>query len=132
MSNFPYDTTYDPPLPVCDVLLTAVPTGRRVELTAIIDTGADGTIVPVRYLRGIGARRAFEAGLRSQWGERRTVFLYLVDLQIGEVVLPGVYVVGDELGEETVLGRNVLNQLRVLLDGPAALTQLLNDTETGV
>jgi len=70
MSNFPYDTTYDPSLPVCDVLLTAVPTGRRVELTAIIDTGADGTIVPARYLRGIGARRAFEAGLRSQWGER--------------------------------------------------------------
>ncbi|MFQ5340263.1 MAG: hypothetical protein ACE5F6_01820 [Anaerolineae bacterium] len=85
----------------------------------------------LRYLRGIGARRAFEAGLRSQWGERRTVFLYLVDLQIGEVVLPGVYVVGDELGEETVLGRNVLNQLRVLLDGPAALTQLLNDTDLG-
>jgi len=45
------------------------------------------------------------------------------------VVLPGV--VGDELGEETVLGRNVLNQLRVLLDGPAALTQLLNNTDLG-
>jgi hypothetical protein len=62
--------------------------------------------------------------LRSQWGERRAVFLYLVDLQIGELTLPGIYVVGDELGEEIVLGRNVLNQLRLLLDGPAGLTQL--------
>jgi predicted aspartyl protease len=124
MHEFPYDITYDPALPICDIALTAKSTGQRVELTAIIDTGADGTIIPIEYLQQIGARRAFEAGLRSQWGERRAVFLYLVDLQIGELTLPGIYVVGDELGEEIVLGRNVLNQLRLLLDGPAGLTQL--------
>ncbi|MBS1252075.1 MAG: hypothetical protein MAG451_01111 [Anaerolineales bacterium] len=129
MTEFPFDTTYDPAMPVCDVVLTAPPTGRNVELTAIIDTGADGTMIPVEHLQQIGARRAFEAGLRSQWGERRTVFLYLVDLQIAELTLPGIYVVGDELGDEVVLGRNVLNELRLLLDGPAALTQLLNDTD---
>ena len=130
MNEFPYDTTYDLALPVCGMELTAVPTGRRVELTAIIDTGADGTIIPVRHLRKIGARRAFETGLRSQWGERRTVFLYLVDLQIGELTLSGIYVVGDELGDEVVLGRNVLNHLRLLLDGPAVLTQLLDGAES--
>lgn len=58
-------------------------------------------------------------------GERRQVFLYLVDVQIGDVTVPGLYVVGDEVGQESVLGRNVLNRLRLLLDGPAALTQLL-------
>jgi len=84
MNKFPYDTTYNPALPVCDVVLTAKPTGQQVKLTAIIDTGADATIVPIQYLQQIGARRAIEAGLRSQWGERRTVFLYLVDLQISE------------------------------------------------
>ena len=90
-----------------------------------LDTGADGTIIPVYYLREIGARRAFEVGMRSQWGERREVFLYLVDMQIGGVALPGIYVVGDESGQESVVGRNVLNQLKLLLDGPSALTQLL-------
>ncbi|MFQ5595836.1 MAG: retroviral-like aspartic protease family protein [Anaerolineae bacterium] len=128
MTVFPFDSTYHPALPVCDVALIAPPTGYRVELTAIIDTGADGTIVPIEFLQQIGARRAFEAGLRSQWGEPRTVFLYLVDLQIAELRLPAIYVVGDELGDEVVLGRNVLNELRLLLDGPAALTRLLNDT----
>jgi len=63
--------------------------------------------------------------LRSQWGERRVVYLYLVDLQIDATTFPGIYVVGDELGQESVLGRNVLNRLRLLLDGPAALTQIL-------
>jgi hypothetical protein len=126
VKEYPYDTTYDPPIPVCDVTLMAPATDRYAELSAIVDTGADGTIVPIRFLRRIGARRAFEANLRSQWGERRTVFLYLVDLTIGELALPGVYVVGDELGDETVLGRNVLSRLRVLLDGPQAVMTLLD------
>jgi predicted aspartyl protease len=126
MNEYPYDTAYDPPMPVCDVVLTAPATGRQVVLTAIVDTGADGTIIPVRYLHESGARRAFEARLRSQWGERRTVFLYLVDLQVGESTFPGIYVVGDELGEEVVLGRNILNRLRLLLDGQAVLMRLLN------
>ncbi len=129
MSEYPYDATYDPPIPVCDVTLLAPSTDHRTSLTAILDTGADSTIIPVQHLREIGARRAFETTLRSQWGEPRTVFLYVIDLQIGGLTLSGIYVVGDELGAEAVLGRNVLNQLRLLLDGPAALTRLLNLTE---
>lgn len=129
MKEYPYDTAYDPPIPACSVVLTGPSNDRRVTLAAVLDTGADGTIVPVRYLQEIGARRAYEATLRSQWGESRPVFLYLVDLQIGELALPGIYVVGDELGDEAVLGRNVLNRLRLLLDGPAALTRLLGQVE---
>jgi predicted aspartyl protease len=125
VNEFRYDAEYDPPLPVCDVVLIVPATDLRIPLTAIVDTGADGMIVPVGYLRQIGARRAFETGLRSQWGERCVVYLYLVDVQIGSITLPGVYAVGDEMGTEVILGRNVLNRLRVLLDGPAALTRVL-------
>ncbi len=66
MNKFRYDIDHEPPLPVCDVALSVPSTGLRVPLSATIDTGADGTIIPVRYLREIGARRAFEANLRSQ------------------------------------------------------------------
>jgi predicted aspartyl protease len=125
VSDTPYDSTYDPPIPVYEITLMAPAADRRVELSAIVDTGADGTIVPIRYLQRIEARRAFEASMRSQWGERRTVFLYLVDLVVGGLTLSGVYVVGDELGHETVLGRNVLNRLRLLLDGPQSVLTLL-------
>jgi hypothetical protein len=38
-------------------------------------------------------------------------------------------VVGDEQGEEIVLGRNVLNRLRLLLDGPSRLTEILSRKE---
>jgi predicted aspartyl protease len=127
MGQFPFDTSYDPAMPVCEVTISVSSTGRRSNRAGIIDTGADATLIPAHILHELGARRAFETGLRSQWGERRTVFLYLVDIQIEEVTLPGIYVVGDEIGDEVILGRDVINRLRLLLDGPAALLQLLDD-----
>jgi len=45
-----------------------------------------------------------------------------VDIELGNLRLPGVFVVGDEQSSEIVLGRNVLDKLRFLLDGPANLT----------
>jgi len=118
MTEFLYDATYEPSMPVCSMTITSAATGRRVTSDAILDTGADATIIPTPLLRHIRARRVFETGLRSQWGERRSVFLYLVDLEINGVTLPGVYVAGDEVGSEVVLGRNALNKLVVTLDGP--------------
>lgn len=124
MIAFAYDTAYDPAIPVCRVTISTTVTGREVAFDTIIDTRADATIIPTRYLRWIGARRVFETGLRSQWGERRSVFLYLIDLAIDGVVLPGIYVVGDEIGDEAVLGRNVLNRFVVILDGPKQLATI--------
>lgn len=53
----------------------------------------------------------------------------LVDLTLDGVVLPGVYVVGDELGEEVVVGRNALNKLVVVLDGPRRMAHVGNPGE---
>ncbi len=128
MNEIPYDATYRPPAPILDIALVVPASGIRVELTGIIDTGADATIIPVQFLQQIGTRRAFATGLRSQWGELRTVFLYLVDVQIRSITLPAIYVVGDDLGEDIVLGRDVLNRLRMLLNGPDTLTQILDIT----
>jgi len=69
MIEFPYDDAYQPPAPLCQVSLSVARTGQSVgPLDAILDTGADGTLVPQRYLETIGARRVMETGLRSQWG----------------------------------------------------------------
>lgn len=127
MNDFPYDTSYSPAIPVCETTLIVTSSGLRLTLSAIIDTGADATIIPVSQLRKIGARRAHEARLRSQWGEPRRVYLYVVDMKIGDFDLPGIYVVGDDRGNECVLGRNVINRLKMLLDGPLGNTLLLND-----
>lgn len=122
-----YNRDYFPPIPVLQTCFITPEWGLHTEsLQAIIDTGADGTLVPIKYLRQINASVGGDSGIRSQWGERRVVSLYLVDIEIDDLILPGIWVVGDELGEEVVLGRNVLNCLRLLLDGPAATTEVLD------
>lgn len=125
MTTFPYSDQFDPPAPSCQVYLSATRRKYRVgPLPAILDTGADGTLVPQHYLDDINATRTFEMGLRSQWGERRIVYLYLVNLRIDKIELPGVFVVGDDQSKEIVIGRNVLNQLRIVLDGPNRIAEL--------
>lgn len=122
-----YDHSYTPPVPVLQVRFSTPEWELQTDLLlAIVDTGADGTLVPVEQLKQIKASVEGQSGLRSQWGERRVVSLYLVDIEIEDLTLPGVWVVGDEIGAEIVLGRNVLNRLQLLLDGPAEITKIVN------
>jgi hypothetical protein len=72
------------------------------------------------------------AYLRGLWSEQRPVTLYLVDLHLENGILPGVEVIGideddieTEEDREIVLGRNILNQLILLLDGPNEQTDVL-------
>lgn len=124
--NFRYSRDYYPPAPTVDVtFITAAEFLRIGPFSAIVDSGADGTIVPTSYLDEIHAPPTEEMVIRSQWGERRKVILYLIDVQIGDLTLPGVEVVGDELSEEILLGRDILNLLRVVLDGPREAVEVL-------
>ena len=123
--RYRYNTEYDPPAPFVDVNFITAKSGRRVgPLSAFIDSGADGTIVPVRYLEQIKAPKTDRAFIRSQWGDRYVVTMYQVDVQIDVLTLRGIEVVGDAISDEIILGRDVLNKLRVLLDGVAQTTDV--------
>ncbi len=121
--QYPYDQQYEPPFPVAPVVLHNSEEELRTEtIEALLDTGSDGTLVPIVHLRQILAPPMIDTHIRSHWGEWRSAQMFVVDIELAGLRLPGVFVVGDELGAEIVLGRNVLNKLRVLLDGPSALT----------
>jgi hypothetical protein len=123
--KYPYDTSYQPPFPAARIVLYNSEEGlRTVPENALLDTGSDGSLVPIAYLRQILAPALTDTHIRSHWGEWRPAQLFVVDLELGGLSLPDVFVVGDEQGGEIVLGRNVLNKLRVLLDGPANLTDI--------
>ncbi len=122
---FPYSQNYNPSAPVVEVTFVTAAEGLRTgPLPALVDSGADGTIVPIDYLNEIQAPSTVEMVIRSQWGERHRVLLYLVDVQIDNLTLPGIEVVGDELSDEIVIGRDILNRLQVLLDGPKETTKV--------
>lgn len=122
----PYNIDYDPPIPILRVRFSTPEWSLHTDtLLAIVDTGADGTLVPVKYLRAIDATVEGQSGLRSQWGERRTVNLYLVDLEVAELTLQSVWVIGDDLSDEVIIGRNVLNRLHLVLNGPTLHSEIV-------
>jgi len=125
--SHPYSYRYHPPIPTLEIALSA-PEGDIAigPLLAIVDTGADASIIPEEYLTRIGAIIVDEASLRSHWGESRRVHLYQVDLRVDGQPLPDVEAIGDEQDHEILLGRDVLNRFRVLLGGPAEIVKVLD------
>lgn len=120
----PYDSTYTPPAPALDIRLTAPGEAPRTEpFMAIVDTGADGTLIPNRYLEHAEAIDIGDATLYGVLGEAREVHLFEVDLYIGSLLLPGMVVIADDYGNEALIGRNVLNKLVLVLDGPGGVTE---------
>ena len=123
--KYPYDASYQPSFPVVRVVFHNSEEGLRTAAeNALLDTGSDGSLVPIAYLRQVFAPALIDTRIRSHWGEWRSAQLFVVDLELDGLRLPGVFVVGDEQGDEIVLGRNVLNKLRLLLDGPASATEI--------
>ncbi len=124
MTKFPFNQSLSPPIPVLDVTLRNDLAGLSVgPMEALIDTGADGTVVPAMYLKDIRAPVVSQARLRYHLGVR-DVFLHIADVQIGDLVLPGLVIAADREGQELILGRDVLNRLRLLIDGPHQITQV--------
>jgi predicted aspartyl protease len=126
--TIPYLDTHYPEIPVLEIYL-GYP-GEQLSLgpfVAIVDTGADGTLIPQGLLDQIETPMVDTVRIRSHWGEWRRVMVFTVDMGFEDMHLPAVDVVGDETGTDIILGLNVLNCLKLLLDGPEHRTQILHE-----
>ncbi len=118
MSSYPYSQRYTPPMPAIEVALGAPEAGCSLgPLTAIVDTGADISIVPREYLTQLRAPVVGAGHLRSPWGERQPIKIYELDVCIAGQLLSQVEVAADPQAREVLLGRDVLNLLNMQLDG---------------
>ena len=117
---------YGPPVPVLDVGVSRPGLSTAsVSFEAIVDTGADNTLIPVDILELAQAPYVDRAYLRGITGERQPVNLYLVTLHIASLRIPGIRAAALPQREPAILGRDVLNQLYIGLDGPAGITEVL-------
>jgi predicted aspartyl protease len=121
ITSFLYDTKYIPSAPVAKIMVSYQ---REVELTALIDSGADATMIPIDLLRKIKARVVETRRLRGISGGAEIVQLYGVTIRVQDHVLPSVHVVATAHGGEPILGRDVLNHLIVTLNGLAGVTEI--------
>jgi predicted aspartyl protease len=123
--TYDYSQAYDPPFPVIEITLSLPgQVQNEATFTALIDSGSDGTLIPLDILEGMGARYVDQARIRSILGDSRLVNLYLVSLGIGPHQIPAVRAIAAVEGQEIILGRDILNQLVITLNGPASVSEI--------
>jgi Retroviral aspartyl protease len=122
---FAYNTVYDPPAPFIPVTVDGHdPTRSPVTITAFLDSGADGTMLPIDVLQAVGAQYEASLWLRGTTGSRQRVDSYTVSLHIATATVYAISAVAMPAGSEPLIGRDVLNQLVVTLNGLAGVTEL--------
>ncbi len=125
--KYAHDNAYEPPFPAIEIVLhNNDEDSRTTTLPALLDTGADGSFVPLSYLREILALPLTDGRVRSHWGEWRSVQLFVVEIELKGLNLsfPSVFVVGDDVGDEIILGRNFINNIRLSINGPDGFTDI--------
>ncbi|MCB9148531.1 MAG: hypothetical protein H6645_08690 [Caldilineaceae bacterium] len=126
VSTFYYDTDYDgPSFPTVHVTIhNLVDASQFVTDTAYIDSGADGTIIPLPLLQQINARKVDEMNLRWGSGQSFRVDIYEAVLQIASYRPMKVYAAVDRQEPHILLGRDVLNQFIISLNGIAEAVEI--------
>ena len=117
-----YSTNFNPSMPV--VMLQVQYQHRTTEVMALVDSGADATILPIGVLQSVHARRIETRHMRGVTGIRKRVGIYTVTIQISSHTIHRVHTIAADTGTEAILGRDILNYLVVTLDGPAGVTEI--------
>jgi hypothetical protein len=122
--SFPYDAAYSPtPLPrIAAVLDNFRQTKSKPVSDAIPDTGADVTCLPMDDCQDLDLFLfPFYTGVSHPFaGARRTVTFYGARVEVDGKVYNAI--VEPVAERERLVGREVLNQIKVTFDGPSRLT----------
>ena len=113
-----YDSSYYPAMPVIEIQIRRRANQPALTLSAIVDSGADATMIPLQYLRQLQARKGQTKWLSGISGSRYEVTMYMLAVQIGEQPAQYIDVVGTENGNEVIVGRDLLNTYIVTLNAP--------------
>lgn len=115
-----YDSkNYDPPAPVAYVTLRNPQNGSVIpNIPLLIDTGADATLLPLNAVKKLGVEIEVDSEFEVQVfdGETKLLQVARLDLLVFNKTFKGEYLLIDR--PEGILGRNILNHIRLLLDGP--------------
>ena len=123
--TFDYDATYSPSAPVIEIGVgPSNGTPARLTVRAMVDTGSDASMFPLHLLQRAGGRYVRRRSIRGVTEDRLPVNLYLITVHIGSQIIPGIQAVASPDSNEVLLGRDVLNHLTTMLDGPGLTVEI--------
>jgi predicted aspartyl protease len=109
---------FDPPAPLALVIVTSESQGIAIhDVPMLIDTGADVTLLPRSRVATLLSADAELYELEAFDGTKSASPAITAELKFLGKSFRGQFLLID--GWHGVLGRNVLNNLAILLDGPA-------------
>lgn len=125
--DYLYDESFQPAMPVVEVSVDGYSGPPLQTLKAIVDSGADGTMLPVDLSQAVDAQYADTVMMHGVLGVGEPVDRYTVAISLSTLTLHGIDAVAVPTGTEGVIGRDVLNHLMLALNGPAHTTQITID-----
>jgi hypothetical protein len=119
MAMQPYDAArFDPPAPVANVIVRSDQLGVVIEdVPMLLDTGADVSLLPRSHVAPLTSSDATHYEVEAFDGTRSTAAAVTAELEFLGKTFRGQFLVID--GSHGILGRNILNNLSLLLDGPS-------------
>jgi len=128
MSQHPYDQDSWPPFPTIEIIIANPFDDQATDpLPAKVDTGADMTVIPRRLAAKLGLTpfsRVLVQGFRGQPEVMRT---YPADVNVNDYIVEFVELILNETENELLLGRDVLNELVLVLNGPASVIEVVQN-----
>jgi hypothetical protein len=111
------DARFDPPAPLALVAVKSDQLGVVIhDVPMLLDTGADVSLLPRSHVTQLVSPDAKRYELEAFDGTKSTAPAITVEVQFLDKSFRGQFLVIDNW--HGVLGRNILNNLSLLLDGP--------------
>jgi hypothetical protein len=123
--RYRYNQQYSPPAPFIHVSVRCAETGLMVEqLPAQIDTAADKTVVPLEVIHRLSALPLRQIPVGGLGGHILLLQTFLLQLAVRDMPFVMIEVLGSPDEGHILLGRDLVNGHRVLLDGPGLMLEI--------
>jgi predicted aspartyl protease len=119
MIRYRYATVVQPPAPFVNVSVRCPATGKQsLNVPALIDTAADRTVLTGQLIEALGLVEDGRLSFQGFAGEVVELPIFLAEVQVHDLPPLMIRAVIGEREPYILLGRDVLNAHRILLDGP--------------
>lgn len=119
--RFAYDGSFDPPAPIVPLRIGNPGDGTAVLAPGLVDSGADCTLIPPSLARRLRLPAVGRIEIEGVGGGGGSTTVYAAFLEVAE---SGFLARLAAFGEEVIVGRDLLNRIVILLDGPRRQVRL--------